>query len=216
MQISAVPKSVKLLFNAGNEGSPSVLVIECAAADSSGVLEIGKGYIFASRSNRNLLSRRRSCSLQFRIQRRSCLSEEGIAKLNLSREKIGELSFVPPAEKWAFGRGDRACLEADVFLSDTNFEALMETLNSNHRPGWLNIEFAWGLKENLRFGWEPDGSRMELKIDDSKSASVDLLDLTMGFEVFRLPWYERHPVRRGTLIAFLLGLVIALLFLGHR
>jgi hypothetical protein len=81
----------------------------------------------------------------------------------------------------------------------------------------LQIELAWEPEGNrLQFGWEPDGSRKEWKIDDSKSASVDVLDLTMGFEMFRLPWYKRHRVRRGTLIAFLLGLVIALLFLGHK
>jgi len=217
MQISTVPKSTTLIFHAGDEGTSSVLLIECVPAYSSGVLEIGKRHIFASRGNRKLWSRRRSCNLQFRIQRRSCLSEEGIAKLNLSREKIGELSFIPSIAKWNFGSAERACLEGVAFLSDDNFATLTQTLTSDHRPGWLQIELAWEPKgDGIQFGWEPDGSRIEWKIDDSESASVDVVALTMGFQMFDLPWYKRHPVLWGTFVVFLLSLLISILFMGHR
>lgn len=179
--ISAKPKSAVLYYASDDE---TLLIIECIAADSSGLLEIGKEHVFASMKNRSLISRRHACELHVRIRRRSFLSEETAAKLGLSKNKIGELEFCPPRKADVVNAAAPASLEAIVFLDDQLFDKLMNTLRSGKRPKWLQVDIE---KEGaLGYGWEPDGSRKEWKIDNPcDPTSVDVTRIAMGIELFK-------------------------------
>jgi hypothetical protein len=171
MFISGTPKRAVLFYASYDK---TTLIIECKARDNSGVLEIGKKHVFASRSNRSLLSRRHACGLHVRIKRRSSISQEGASKLGLSEDKIGELTFCPPSKADEINTASPASLEATVFLDDELFDSLMNTLQ-------LDIE----REGALEYGWEPDGSRMEWKIDNpSDPASVDVTGVAMGIGLF--------------------------------
>jgi hypothetical protein len=80
--LRATPKRA-ILYHASDD--ETLLMIECTAADNSGVLEIGKEHVFASRKNRSLISRRHACELDVRIKRRSSASEKTAEKLNAGR-----------------------------------------------------------------------------------------------------------------------------------
>lgn len=187
MNISARPRRATLSFCAGGERNSSSLRIDCIASDGAGVLEIGKRHVFASRKNRKLLSRRRSCDLEVWIILRSSLSEEAVQKLNLSQDKIGELTFVPPSPKTALYSASRACLGASLFLNDSEYESLVAAFLSGKRPRSLALELEWDPgKGPLRYGWEPDGSRIEWKVDElAEPISVGVAELTIGIDLFQ-------------------------------
>jgi hypothetical protein len=180
MFISATPK-LAILYHASDP--ETTLIIECKARDNSGVLEIGKKHVFASRKNRSFLSRRHACHLEVRIKRRSSASEKAAESLGLSKDKIGELSFCPPSKADEVNAASPASLEATVFLDDELFDSLMNMLYLGKRPRWLQLDIE---KEGaLGYGWEPDGSRMEWKIDNpSDPASVDVTRIAMGLKLF--------------------------------
>jgi hypothetical protein len=181
MFISATPKRATLFYASDEE---SLLVIESAARDNSGTLEIGKGYVFASRKNRSLISRRHALKLQLRVRRRSSAGEEVAARLGLSNDKIGELSFCPPMKKDDLTPAIPASLEALVFLDDQLLDGLMNALLPGKRPGWIQLDIE--REGALRYGWEPDGSRMEWKIENpSDPAYVDITRIEIGIELFR-------------------------------
>jgi hypothetical protein len=180
MFISATPERATLFHESDDV---TFIRIECTAADSSRVLEIGKKHVFASRKYRSLFSKRRSCKLDVRIRRRSSVSELPAEKLNLSKDKIGELTFGPPRKADEVNTATPAFLEAIVFLDDRSFDNLMNTLLSGKRPKWLNLDIE--SEGTLGYGWEPDGSRKEWKIDDlSDTATVDVTTIAMGTELF--------------------------------
>jgi hypothetical protein len=189
MRISAHPRRATLSFCAEGGSNQSALVLECIASNGAAVIEIGKRHVFASRRNRKILSRRRSCDLKVWIKRQSSLSGETLKQLNLNRDKVGELSFVPPIRKDDFSSAQRGCLEAFVFLADSEFEVLLNAFVSGKRPAFLVLELEWEPGDRpLQFGWEPDGSRIEWKLDDSaeaKPASANIAGLTMAIELFR-------------------------------
>jgi hypothetical protein len=181
MFITAVPKRVFLSY-ASDYGTQ--LTIVCTAADDSGVLEIGKGHLFASRKNRSLFSKRHACELLVKIARRSSISEETATKLCLSKDKIGELNFCPPIERDEVNEASPASLEASVFLDNQLFDSIVNTLPSGKRAGLIQLDIE--SEGTLGYGWEPDGSRMEWKIDNpSDPASVDITSIAMGIDLFR-------------------------------
>ena len=178
---SARPKRADLWYASADDVT---LIIECAAADNSGIVEIGSKHIYASRKKRSLVSRRDECDLQVRIKRRSFVSEETAAKLSLSKDKIGELSFCPPSKEDEFSSAIPASLEAAVFMDDQLFTSITNTLHSGKRLEWLRLDIE--RKGTLGYGWEPDGSRIEWKIDNpSEPAYVDVTSIAMGLELFR-------------------------------
>jgi hypothetical protein len=181
MFISATPKHAILFHDSNDE---TLLIIKCAAKDNSGVLEIGKGHVFASRKNRSLLSRRQACELDVRIKRRSSVSETAAEKHKLSKDKIGELTFCPPSRADEVSAATAASLDATLFLDDQLFDSLMSTLNSGKRPEWLQLD----IEEEgaLGYGWEPNGSRMKRKIDNpTDPAQVDVTSIAVGIELFK-------------------------------
>jgi hypothetical protein len=166
MYLSTVPNRA-ILSHASDDAT--LLIIECSAADDSGVLEIGKEYVFASRKNRGYIGNRHACELQIRIKRRSSASDKTVTKLSLSKDKIGELNFGPSTKADGINAASPAYLEATLFLDDPLFDSLLNTLHSGKRPQWLRIEIEKA--GTLGYGWEPDGSRMEWKIENSSGES---------------------------------------------
>src|SRR5271169_5335182 len=122
MFISAKPKRAILHHNSGDE---TLLIIECKAADDSGVLEIGKEHVFASRKNRSIISRRHACELDVRIKRRSSICDKAAENLHLSKDRIGELTFCPPSKADEVNAASPASLDAMVFLDDQLFDSLL-------------------------------------------------------------------------------------------
>lgn len=179
VSISATPKSAILSYANDYE---TLLIIVCTAADNSGVLEIGKEHVFASRKNRSLIGRRHACELDVRIKRRSSASEKTAEILKLSRDKIGELTFCPPSKADEVNAATSASLDATVFLDDRLFDSFMNTLHSGKRPKWLHLD----IEREGTLGWEPDSSRKEWKIENpSDPASVDITRIAMGIELFK-------------------------------
>ena len=182
VSISATPKSAILSY--ATSDYETLLIIECTAADNSGALEIGKEHVFASRKNRRLISRRHACELDVRIKRRSSAGEKTVEILKLSKDKIGELTFCPPGKADEVNAAKPASLIAIVFLDDRLFDSLMNTLHSGKRPKWLHLDIE--REGTLGYGWEPDGSRKEWKIENpSDPASVDVTRIAMGIELFK-------------------------------
>jgi hypothetical protein len=134
MYLSTVPNRA-ILSHASDDAT--LLIIECSAADDSGVLEIGK--------------------------------DKTVTKLSLSKDKIGELNFGPSTKADGINAASPAYLEATLFLDDPLFDSLLNTLHSGKRPQWLRIEIEKA--GTLGYGWEPDGSRMEWKIENSSGES---------------------------------------------
>ena len=180
MFITAAPKRLVLSY-ASDYGTQ--LTILCRAADDSGVLEIGKEHVFASRKNRSLFSKRHACELLVKITRRSSISDETATRLSLSNDKIGELNFCPPIKKAELNDASPASLEASVFLDDKLFDSIMNTLPSGKRAELIQLDIE--SEGALGYGWEPDGSRMKWKIDNpSESSHVDVISIAMGIELF--------------------------------
>jgi len=180
MFISGKPKRA-ILYHESDDAT--FLRIECTAADNSGVLEIGKEHVFASRNNRSLFSKRHACKLDVEIRRSSSISEEMAAAFRRSKDKIGSLNFHPPSKKDEVNDASPASLQANVFLDDQIFNSLMNTLHSGKRPKWLQLDIE--REGTLEYGWEPDGSRKEWKIDNpSDIATIDVTSIAMGTELF--------------------------------
>jgi len=181
MIISATPKRAILSHSNDDE---TELSIKCTATDDFGVLEIGKDHVFSSRKNRSFLSKRHACELWVRIKRRSSASETTAAKLSLSKDKIGELSFYPASKANEGTPSTPASLDAIVFLEDKLFDSVLNTLLWGKRPKWLQLNIE--REETLRYGWEPDGSRKEWTIDNpSDPASVDITSIEMRIKLFQ-------------------------------
>jgi hypothetical protein len=180
VSIYATPKRAFLCHASDDE---TTLIIKCTAQNDSGVIEIGKEHVFASRKNRSLFSRRRTCELDVRIKRRSSVSEETATKLSLSKDKIGELTFFPPIRKGKGNDASPASLGASVFLDDQLFDCLMNTLQSGKRSKLLQLDIE--SEGTLEFGWEPDGSRMEWKIaNPSEPSHIDVISIEMWTDLF--------------------------------
>ena len=180
MFISTTPKCATLHHESDDA---AFLIIDCTAADNSGVLEIGKEHVFASRRNRSIFSRRHACKLNVEIRRRSSVSEDMAAAMGLSKEKIGALNFYPPSKAYETFPETIGFLLASVFLDDSLFDSLMKTLHSGKRPKWLQLEIA--MEGAIGYGCEPDGSRMEWKIGNpSDTATIDVTSIAMGTELF--------------------------------
>jgi hypothetical protein len=180
VSIYSTPKRAFLCHASDDE---TTLIIKCTAQNDSGVLEIGKEHIFASRKNRRLFSRRRACELDVRIKRRSSISEETATKLSLSKYKIGELTFFGAIKKDEVNDSSPASLGASVFLDDQLFDSLMNTLQSGKRPKLLQLDIE--NEGTLEFGWEPDGSRMEWKIaNPTEPSHVDVISISMWTDLF--------------------------------
>ena len=179
MDLAVIAKRAILSYTVSGESSSSELILECRAAEQSGVFEIGENHVFADESQIRPGNKRRSCAFRLYIRRRSCLTEKRIAKLGLSDEKIGELGFYPDYEQRDFVPARPASLEAFVFVGDQTFDGLTNTLQAGGKTESIFVY----LKERkgiLEFGWEPDGSRMVWKIDDAtKPAYVDVTELQM-------------------------------------
>lgn len=157
--------------------------MDCTASDDSGVLEIGERYLFASKKNRGFLSRRSALELQIRIIRRSSASEKTAEILNLSKDKIGELTFCPRLKADGVTAAIQASLDTTLFLDDELFENLMETLHLGKKPEWLQLDIE--KVGTLAHGWEPDGSRKEWKIaNPSEPSSVDITKIALGIKLF--------------------------------
>jgi hypothetical protein len=177
-------KSANLCLSADGEDTRFELRLDCSPADASGVLEIGDRYVFANRAKRSIFSIRRSCELLVWVKRRSSLTNENIEKIGLSDCKIGELCFVPGVSKDDLSPSVLAALDARVFVSDEVFELLLSTFQAGREAKWLDLEIE--KKGVLQYGWEPDGSRMEWKLESATEVSyVDVEQVDIGMELFR-------------------------------
>ena len=178
MLVSAEPYRATLYQDSDGEHS---LLFRCTAL-GSGVLEIDNHYVFSRKTNRRIFGRRRSCDLQVRVKRRSSVDEIVAATLKLSREKIGELSFCPPTRADGLVPASEGSLEASLFVDDQLFDTLMRVLLSGKRP--TSLEFDVEREGVIRYGWEPDGSRMEWKTQSpSTVSSIDVTSVSMSCEL---------------------------------
>jgi hypothetical protein len=159
--------------------------MECSPTDSTGALEIGEKHVFASRSNRRFLRRRRSCSLFIRVVRKSKLTPEVAEKINLSESKIGVLRYEPSMKgEGRFSRAIPAYLEAIIYLSDELHGRLLDAILARRRPIRLDLEIE--KVDALGYGWEPDGSRKVWKIESTTEPSevnASSINLRMGLLV---------------------------------
>lgn len=182
MFISAIPK--RAILHDGSIDKPT-LIFECAPADNSGVLDIGDKYVYASKENLSFLRKRNYCELTVRINRKSSVSEKTTTEMGMSTDKIGGLGFYPPYKKDETGRSVPAFLEAFAFLDDQVFDRILGAIASGKKPEWLTFDIE--NKGTLTYGWEPDGSRIEWKIDNiDDPAYVDITSMAIGIELFRI------------------------------
>ena len=108
------------------------LIVGCRAL-GSGVLEIDDRYVFTGKAIGHVFSKRRRCELEIWIKRRSSIDEVVAAKLKLSKEKIGELTFCPPMKADDFTPALYASLSANLFVDDQLFDTLMNLLLAGKR-----------------------------------------------------------------------------------
>lgn len=176
-------KKAILVSGMDGEDTWSDLRLVCSPTHGSGTLEIGDRHIFATRQNRPILGKRKSCNLQVSVKRRSSLTQESIDKIGLSASKIGNLYFVPPGEKDLFGPSQPASLEATVFVSDELFERLVSTFQAGKGTNWL--ELCIEKPDVLEYGWEPDGSHITWKLENTTDLScVDVESIEVGTRLF--------------------------------
>jgi hypothetical protein len=183
MLLQVIPESATLSCTADCDSTRNVLCLDCTAADSAGVLEIGDGHVFASKANRSFFGKRQSCNLRVRITRKSALTAEAIEKMNLSTSKIGDLGFYPASEAGDFFPPRPASLEATLFIGDELHDRLLGALQVGRKPTWLHLEVE---REGvLGFGWEPDGSRIVWKLEsETEPSHVDVQELSIGINLF--------------------------------
>ena len=178
MLISIKPYRATLSQNSDGE---TFLVFDCRAL-GSGVLEIDDRYVFTGKAIGNVFSKRRRCDLELWIKRRSSINEVVAAKLRLSKEKIGELTFCPPRKAGDFTPALYASLSASLFIGDQLFDTLMNLLLSGKRPTSIALDVE---KEGvIKYGWEPDGSRMEWKTQNSDESIIDVISISFRSELF--------------------------------
>ena len=164
--------------DADGDGSSSRITVDCSPAENV-ALEIGEQFVFSRGARLFRVGKRRYCHLAVSILRKSSLTEEGIAMLNLSADKIGRVEFhpaFPPPEK------EPASLLAKVFVSDLLFDNLWAIFR---RPLFLSLSLE---KEGvIEYGWEPDGSRVIWKIQDlGEPSHVDISAIKCDARLFGL------------------------------
>jgi hypothetical protein len=179
MPLELKVKRANLVSGMDGENTWFELHLVCSPTDKSGTLEIGDRHVFATRRNRPILGKRKSCALVVSVKRRSSLTKENIDTIGLSASKIGNLCFVPPGEKDLFWPSQSAALDADVFVSDELFDGLVSALQSGKRATWLELEIE--KRGVLEYGWEPDGSRKVWKLESTTEMScVDVESMDVG------------------------------------
>jgi hypothetical protein len=137
MNLRLKVKRAVLFSSMDGEDTRFDLGLTCSPTNESGTLEIGDRYVFATRQNRPILSKRKFCNLGLSVKRRSSLTQESIDMIGLSASKIGNLCFVPPGKKGLFGPSQPAALDAKVFVTDELFERLMSTFQAGKGINWL-------------------------------------------------------------------------------
>jgi len=176
-------KRAILVSGMDGEDTRFALRLVCSPTNELGTLEIGDRHVFATRRNRPILGKRKSCNLEVSVLRRSSLTQENIDLIGLSASKIGNLYFVPPGEKDLFGPSQPAALEATVFVSDELFERLLSTFQAGKRINWLELYIE--KSGVLEYGWEPDGSRKTWKLENITDKScVDVENIDVGTKLF--------------------------------
>jgi hypothetical protein len=168
----------------GNSSSAELL-FECIPSGESGVLEVGANYVFMSEKQLGGHRDRSPCELRLWVRDKGRLSNERIAKLGLSEEKIGELGFFPaigpgPGD---FFRTQPATLEAFVFVNGQLLEDIANALKVGRKTELIYVDIEH--KGALAYGWEPDGSRIVWKIDNAREPSyVNVTGLKIRLSLF--------------------------------
>jgi hypothetical protein len=174
-----------LSYAVDGEKSSTELLFECVASEESGVLEVGVNHVFVNEKHFGGHRDRSPCELRLWVRDRGRLSTERIARLGLSEEKIGELGFFPavepgPADLW---KTKPASLEAFVFIDSGLLADIANALKAGRKTELIYIDVE--RKGALAYGWEPDGSRITWKIDDTREPScVDVTGLKIRFSLF--------------------------------
>jgi hypothetical protein len=178
MQISVRPEKATLTCTEDGDKTRDELVLDCIATDDMGVLEIGQEFIFAAKTNRPLLAKRQSCDFRVWFRRKRSLTQTAVEKLNLSSSKIGTLGFFPPSKKDDFIPARPASLEATIFVSDELFSRLVEALQVGKTLNRVN--FYIEMDGPIKYGWEPDGSRMVWNLESSTNpAYADVAEISL-------------------------------------
>lgn len=167
------PKRVEIIYTAEGNKTSADIQVDCSPTDSTVLLEIGEKHVFARRTKRPFLAflgKRRLCDFSINLKRKSEVTTEESEKIGLSNAKIGFLFFFPPEKKDEVGPGSPALLGARVFVSDELHESLRDVLQAGERRKWLRLSLE--IEEGgLKYGSEPDGSRMVWKVENENECS---------------------------------------------
>ncbi len=181
MQLTAQAKKATLLCSFEAEKASPQLIVECSAIKDTGVFEIGERHAFGLKPALSILASRRYCDLRLAVRQRGSLTQKNIEKLELSENKIGQLSFCPPYKGDGIGFSSPGELGAEIFVTNELFEMLSNTLQARRKSTQVCLEL--GMPDAIRFGWEPDGSRKVWKLEsttETSSVAIESFHLWAG------------------------------------
>jgi hypothetical protein len=180
------PKEVGISYIADGNETSAVISLYLAPTLSTTVLEIGKKYVFASRRKRPITwPGRRIQGISLAVKRKSELTLEESEKISLSESKIGNLFFHPPIKRGKLQTALPADLAGRVFVSDELHESLRYIFQAGKIPTYLrfSLEFDDGA---LKYGWEPDGSRMVWELENANEYSrLELTSISIDLRRWR-------------------------------
>jgi len=180
------PERFWIEYNADVNDNSASIILSCSPTASAAVLEIGAKHVFARRSKLSFLSflrKRRLRKLRLVVDRQSELTPEIAEKLNLSKSKIGKVWFEPPKRRDKSGPSCRADLGAKVWINDELHASLRNLLQAAIKPTLLRLSLELEGEGVLRYGWEPDGSRMVWDLANANEPSS--LDVSsMNIELY--------------------------------
>ncbi len=175
MRVDFRPEKVSHTIGVNTDGYPSrhnVVHVDLTVDGARSVFELGDSYVICSSyRHQTRYNDKKLVSVSCSIRSGSSLSRDDQIHLNLSELTIGYgLFFAESESDISF---EPARLSFTIYIPDEDYNVITAKLNMGKVFGSLSLSFEDALGESsdrLKYGWEPDGSRIiwEFSNDDRR------------------------------------------------
>lgn len=170
-----LPLNVKYCLSCTSDIASEYIVIKVAPLEDT--LDIGDDYVFCTNSYLRIHGKNREqVEGSITIRRLTQHAKEGLAHIGFDDDAIGRVDFYPPRisdESWS---NMGPTLNYSIYLKDELFELISDRVKNLNAVDIISVSIG-----NIDWGWEPDGSRQEWKLDpDSKRniKPIESFDIT--------------------------------------
>jgi hypothetical protein len=135
-------------------------------------LDVGEDYVFCTNLHLRLHAKNREqVEATVTIRRSTADIRETLIRIGGDKDSIGRVDFYPPRSSDESWSNTGPSLNYSIYLNDQSFELLADRVKNKNEASEISISIA-----NIDWGWEPDGSRQEWKLDPDSKRHIKPLD----------------------------------------